>query len=532
MNFILNTLTEIWRGLSAGQRITLVATGILTASVLSALVWWSQKPQLALLFAGVEPAEASKMVDELRDEGVPFELSSGGRAIYVPSQRVYELRNRFAAKGMPKGGGSGSGGGGGVGFEIFDKPTFGLSDFLQNANYLRALQGELSRTIMQLEGVELARVLIVVPDQRLFTAEKAEAKASVFLQLHPSATLGKQQINAIRFLVANGVKGLKPNRVAIVDNNGKLLAENEEETTAGLSAGQIEVRRNVENIYASKVQSMLDQVVGPGKSVVRVSVDMNFDNVQQTEERFDSANPVPRSESLTTEESQNPLSGSEGVTGTAGNLASGITNAPSSTAAMSTSKKQTTTTQYEIGKTVLSMVKGAGDIKKVSVAVLVDYPTYTGEGVERKGVPRKPEEKQSLENAIRRAVGFTADGKGKRNDEIALEEVGFAPVAIPAELTAPASIPEKYGTYISWGGQVVLVLLALGLFLYFRSLIASARAETLKTTLSLEEVITNEKKASLEPLAPKAITIGDLSKLIKENPHNMAQSLKSWLSQS
>lgn len=536
MGSIWKSLLDIWNGLSGGQRLTLIGTGTTTIALLAILVWWSQKPQLSLLYAGLDPAEASKISDELRDQKLPFEIANGGRSIYVPNNKVYDLRLKLASKGIPRSGGGGSGG---VGFEIFDKPSFGLSDFLQKANYYRALQGELARTISQMEEVDTARVIIVAPSDRLFSNEKSDVKASVFLQLRSQAPLGRQQVNAVRFLVANGVEGLKPSRVAIVDQSGHVLAENEEETTVGLSSGQLEIRKNLENVYASKLQSMLDQVLGAQQSVVRISVDMNFDSIQQTEERFDPASTAIRNESLLTEESTTPVHSQSGVPGTGSNNLSTTNQVETAKATeptlVGTSKKQSSNNQYDVSKFVQNTMKGMGEIKRVSVAVFINQ-RFEGTGTEKKAVPRKPEEKTLLENVIKKAVGFVQEGKGKRNDELALEEVpfvGFASTEEAVGKSASSPISEKMNTYLSWAGQGLLVALALGLLFYFRHLLGSIRSDQLKTELSLDAMTQSEKTNTSNRLGGGApISVSDLSKLIRENPTNMAQALKTWMNQN
>jgi flagellar M-ring protein FliF len=527
MNSVWKSIVEIWKGLTSAQRVTLAATATLTLTLLASLVWWSQRPQLSLLFAGLDPSEASKISDELRDQKVQFEISNGGRSIYVPSNSVYDLRLKLASKGIPKSGGTGNA----VGFEIFDKPSFGLSDFLQKANYYRALQGELSRTISQMEEVESARVMIVVPNEHLFATEKSEAKASVFLQLsQQGGRLGKQQVKAIRFLVANGIEGLKPSKVAIVDNSGNVLAEDDDESTSGMTGSQMEMRRSLESLYASKVQTMLDQVLGIGQSVVRATVEMNFDNVQQTEERFDPAGSVIRTESTTVEESENPTHSSGGVAGLYPNSPAGDTNSlAQSQVLVGKTKKSNVNNQYEITKVVQNTLKGAGDIKKISLAVFVNQKVE-GTGTDRKSIPRTEEEKELLRNVVKSAVGFTQEGKNKRNDDIKLEEVPFAVVSnefTPKSSPVPLAA-EKYEKYIGWGGQAIVVGLAIGLLLYFRQLLKSSRSEQLKTDLSIDELMGNQQSSANR--SASAITVAELSKLIRENPTNMAQSLKTWLS--
>jgi flagellar M-ring protein FliF len=528
MGSIWKSLVDIWKGLAISQRITLISTGALTVVLLSIMVWWAQKPNLALLGGGLDPAEAAKISDELRDQKIPFELSSGGRSISVPSHMVYDLRLKLLSKGIMKTGG----GKGGVGFELFDKQSFGMSDFLQKANYYRAIQGELERTIGKIEEVESARVLIVAPNERLFSTDKAEVKASVFLQVKSADRLPRQQVNAIRFLVANGVEGLKPSRVSIVDQAGSLLTEADDASSAGLSSSQLEQQKNIETLYLNKVQSMLDQVIGPKQAVVRVSVDMSFDTVQETQERFDPSTTVVRTESTTIEEATNPTRTTGGTLGVSGNTSNASPDEASAKLAanqvlIGTSKKQTANNQYEISKTVQSTLKGAGEIKRISVSAIVNNKRPPGDSVT----------KEKLENVIKGAIGFVSEGKGKRNDFVAvdLESFSFATTATeagPIKTDSPVP-PAAEKPYLIWLGQALLAGIAIAFLFYFRHLLGTVRSERLKNELSLD-ILTQVDKAGSGQRAGGAspISVTELSKLIRENPTNMAQALKNWMAQN
>ena len=190
----------------------------------------------------------------------------------VPQDKVYAMRMQLAGKGIPQGDG--------VGFEIFDKPNFGITDFVQRANYLRALQGELARTISQIDEVEAARVMIVLPENRLLLDKDKYPTASVFVRVRGNSALQPQSINSIRFLVANSVEGLKPNHVTVVDNLGNALSENsDDDSLAGLTSSQLAARRNLEQYLAKKAQDMLEKVLGPGQAIVRVSAEINYDTL-------------------------------------------------------------------------------------------------------------------------------------------------------------------------------------------------------------------------------------------------------------
>ena len=282
-------LLAIWKQLGASQRISVVlATLVVVGGVIGMLVWSSRVEQ-ALLYGKLSDSESAKVMAALDDAKVPYTVGRTGGAIYVPADKVYIMRAQLALKGIPRGDG--------VGFEIFDKPNFGISDFIQRANYVRALQGELARTIAQLDEIDSARVMIVMPENRLLIDRDKHPTASVFVRVRGNSSLAAQTVNSIRFLVANSVEGLKANFVAVVDNLGNALSENsEEDSIAGLTTSQLGARRNLELYLAKKAEGMLDKVLGPGQALVRVSADINFDTLSRTEEIFDPLGQVIRSQ--------------------------------------------------------------------------------------------------------------------------------------------------------------------------------------------------------------------------------------------
>ncbi|MEI9998739.1 MAG: flagellar basal-body MS-ring/collar protein FliF [Verrucomicrobiota bacterium] len=299
MDELKKNVLALWKGLSASRKVSLVASFLLSLAVLGGVVYLASKPKLTLLYGGLAPAEAQKVIEYLESKKIQYDVSDGGRAVMVPAQQVYSVRMGLASQGIPTLSDSGAG------FELFDKPTFGMSDFMQRANYYRALQGELARTIRQLDEVSNARVLIVVPEDKLFGQDHQEAKASVFIQLQPGRTLGDSQVRAIQFLVANGVEGLQPERVAVIDSSGRAMAGSDGDlTTAGaMTDKQRQARADLENYLQEKAQSMLDQVLGPGQSVVRIASEIDYSSSQETTERYDPKNSAVTTETSTTESS-------------------------------------------------------------------------------------------------------------------------------------------------------------------------------------------------------------------------------------
>src|SRR5436190_20408908 len=295
-------LAETWKHLGVNQRVSLVlGTGVVFAGLLGLTVW-SSRPDFVLLYGKLDDGEAAKVMAALDDAKVPYQIGRGGSSILVPSEKVYQMRAQLAAKGIPRGEG--------VGFEIFDKPNFGISDFVQRANYLRAVQGELARTISQVESVETARVMIVMPENRLLVNDKNRPTASVFVKVRGGVPLPAQAVTAIRFLVANAVEGLQPAHVSVVDNTGNVLSDtNEADTVAGLTQNQFEVRKKLEQYMAKKAEGMLESVLGPGQAVVRVSAEMSFDTTTLHEEQIDPDSIVARS-TTENEETTDSLSAS------------------------------------------------------------------------------------------------------------------------------------------------------------------------------------------------------------------------------
>src|SRR5580693_3431054 len=271
-------LQGIWKQLGLNQRISIFMATAVVFIGLGAMAFWSSHPDFGLLYGKLEDGEASKIIAALDESKIPYQVRGG--SIYVPSDKVYQVRMQMAGKGIPRGDG--------VGFEIFDKANFGISDFVQRANYTRAVQGELARTISQLDQVESARVMIVIPENRLLTDNTRKPTASVFVRVKGSGQLSPSSVNSIRFLVANSVEGLQVNNVSVVDNSGNVLSENQDnDSVAGLSGNQLSARRNFEQYLSKKAQGMLETVLGPGEAVVRVSADINWDSITRTDVKFD-----------------------------------------------------------------------------------------------------------------------------------------------------------------------------------------------------------------------------------------------------
>lgn len=515
-------LLGIWRQLGLNQRISLaLAGGVIVAALLS-LAFWSSRADFALLYGRLEDAEAAKVISHLEELKVPHKAGTGG-AIYVPRDKVHLMRMNLAAKGLPRGDG--------VGFEIFDKSNFGISDFVQRANYLRALQGELSRTIGQLDEVEAARVMIVMPENRLLLDQQKRATASVFVRTKGHLQLPASAVNSIRFLVANSVEGLQPGQVTVVDNRGNVLSENSEpDSFAGLSAGQLTARRSLEQYLSRKAEGLLEAALGPGQAVVRVAADINFDQMVRTEEKYDPDGQVLRSTTINDEnvESSTPTAG--GAPGTASNLAPD-TNATASASAGNRTKKKVTNSQYELNKITSNMTQLAGGVKRLSAAVFVAARTE-GTGAARKVVPRSKEELDKLRRIVQSAIGaqIAADGRSTSRDEITLEETAFNDSL--GEVAQDLGRQQQRDYWVQQVQTFAYPALAIGVLLLFFRLLKRTPVEGLPAaaeTPAAPAGAATPRGPAHQPAPQDILSVEVFNKLARDNPDNLGQAIQSWL---
>lgn len=392
-NYFTNIL-EIFNKLSMQQRMLIGGIVILTVALLIFVFFFLNEPGYSVLYSNLAPEDASKVVEHLNSSKIPFKLEDNGQTIKVPKEKVYETRLALAGKGIPSSGI--------VGYEIFDKNTMGMSDFMQKLNYKRALEGELARTIMQQSGIENARVHIVVPTKAVFKDEQKEPTASVVLKLSNGKELPNTSITAMQNLIAGSVEGLKPGKVTIVDSKGKLLSrESDDNVVLGASSKQYEIKGQVENYLASKAQSILDNVLGYGNAVVKVNADLDFNQVEKTMEAYDPETAVVISEQKVTSES-----GGKSVTDS-NNVIS-----------------QNATTNYEVSKTIQKVVESAGNVKRLTVAAVINGVTREvkkGDEVKKVNEPRTEEQIKKLEQIIRQSIGVDAN----RKDEVAVVSIPF-----------------------------------------------------------------------------------------------------------
>jgi len=380
-------------------------------------------PDMSLLYAELEAADSAQIIERLEAQGVPYELRGDGSQIRVPADQVLRLRMTMAGEGLPSGGS--------IGYEIFDRQdALGTTNFVQQVNHLRALEGELSRTIGAISQVKSARVHLVIPQRELFSRDKPEPSASIILVQRGG--LDRSQVVAIQHLVAAAVPGLKPSAVSIVDEQGNLLARGGDEES-GSPLGAEEMRLAYENRIRGSVEELLQRSLGIGKIRAEVTAEMDFDRVTTNSETFDPDGQVVRSTQTVEEQADSQEGAADAVT-VANNLPD-PTLQGSGDQSRNTSARTEETVNYEITKTVETHVREAGTVKRLSVAVLVDGIYNAAEDGTATYEPRSAEELDQIAKLVRSAVGFDE----ARGDTVEVVNMRFVDPA--ADLVDPNALP-------------------------------------------------------------------------------------------
>ncbi len=388
------SLVGIFTKLSFQQRLLIGGLAIGSLIFIGFIFFMFNEPSYSTLYTNINQEDASQVIQYLRQEKIPYKITANGTTISVPKEKVYEVRLALAGKGIPSSGI--------IGYEIFDKNIIGMSEFVQKMNYKRALEGELARTIMQQSKIKAARVHIVIPEKTIFKSEEKSPSASVVLKLKSGASLTEGNITAIANLVSHSIEGLSPNDVTIIDSKGRMLSKAVDQSPLSVNGQkQFEIKSSIENYLTNKAQKILDKVVGYGNSDVQINVDLNFKQIERTLEAFDPESQVAISE-------QTSRSQSNGV------------SVSDSNAIVS----ENVTTNYEVSKTIEKVIEGAGNIKRITVAAVINgvrKEVKVGDKVEIVNEPRSEEQLKKLEMLIGKAVGLD----NTRKDQISIVSIPF-----------------------------------------------------------------------------------------------------------
>lgn len=509
------TLFDVINGWTMTRKLSLVAAAAVSVLLFSLIIMQARVADYSLLFANLPSRDASEVVEWLKSRDIPYRLEGGGGMIMIPADQVYETRLELAGSGLAESG---------VGFEIFDKQSFGMTDFTQKVNYRRALQGELTRTIISLAPVEAARIHLALPEKRLFREQQQPATASVIIKLSEGRTLRENQIQGIVHLVAGSVEGLEAEQVTVVDSSGRTLtASRGDESFGATTPGMQNYQQTMESRLEHRAQTLLDRALGMGNSLVRVTAAVDFDQRERVEEVLDPRGAVPVSEQTLTEEGSGQVVG--GVPGVVANLEEGeetaVTNTPS--------RRNEEVVNYELSKVVSKTVQSVGEVKNLSVSVLVANRVTPGaEGGEPVSTPRSPEEIQEIEQMVRAALGLNND----RGDVISVVSMSFESAFGDDFAVPPPSIIDRiYPLMPIIKYSLLAVAALLAYLLLIRPIIrtlrsASDETQPMKTVEELENELRGED-------APMLGGPGDPLSQIRQEVLGgnllAAQVIKNWL---
>ncbi|MFC1677647.1 flagellar basal-body MS-ring/collar protein FliF [Planctomycetota bacterium] len=434
MNFF-QKLQVIWQNVSFIQRFVLVSIFATVIIVGFLLVQWAGRPDFSVLYSELDPGEASKITEKISDKGIAYKLTAGGTTVWAPKEHISQLHIDLAKEGLPEGGQKG--------FKLFDDQSIGISPFVQNVNFKRALQDELAKSIQMIDGVRHARILIVSPEQTLFRSQNSKTSASVMLRLNPGYRLSSLNIAAITHLVASSVEGLKSENVTVTDSKGTLLTSKSDQ--AGGGAGTVaDYRERIEFNLARKAEDMLTMALGPGRAIVKVSAEIDMTSINTITET--PLKGMAKKEESTTSKKTTAPAYTEGDAGPG----PGEDNA-------------TEKVEYQLGKTIETKVVLPGEIISLSVAVFVDLspaiPADANEAVIAAAKAAKPVmDEAQVEAIIKNALGL------KEIDSIEVVQASFnRPAGVVSEEELAGGLD-----FVALAGQASLGVAAVCMLLIFK----------------------------------------------------------------
>jgi flagellar M-ring protein FliF len=547
----MNQFRRIWNSMSMAQRISLAVVPALLCLAVWGLTRWRHEKDFRAVYTSLAPEDASALTQKLRESGIEYRLDETGSTILAPSARIAEARLAAAGAGLPRTGR--------IGFELFDRTNLGASDFTEQVNYRRALEGELERTVSSLSGVEQARVHITFPKESVFLDSRQPAKATVVLKLRRIERLPQASVTAIANLIASAVDDLSPQAVAIVDSGGRLLNRPRSSDTgdAAMADANLEYRRELEVDLSSRISAALEPLVGEGRFRVGVNVDCDFSSSEENNEIYDSAKSAI-TQSQTSEESA-----SAGLRGGQPGTASNLPNPPAKEAAGTSGiVRRTESVSYQPGRTIRRTVSPKGVIRRISTAVLVDQTArWEGIGARAKRVliPPPPEVLKGVRDVIAGITGYS----DQRGDQITVETLPFENTLSAEQPAAPpppkAPLIDLRQPMFVYGGSVALLLLLAVVFLLMKrsgaksfiaedttaaGLPATGENTTGKldpTARMQQQIADNEaEQAALEAqalshikLPPRTKTTEVLARHIREavekDPVNASNVLRTWV---
>ncbi len=546
-------------GESQGGRNLLLMLGAAIVLAVMAGVWmWSQQPEYRVLFSNFSDRDGGAIVTQLQQMNVPYKFAEGGGAILVPAEQVHDTRLRIAAMGLPKGGN--------VGFELMENQKLGVSQFLEQVNFQRALEGELARSIQSIGVVESARVHLAMPKASVFVRDQQKPTASVVLNLQTARPLSEQQVSAIVHLVASSVPELPPGNISVIDQNGNLLSDTSKAAKAnGLDPTQLKYVQEIQQNIVRRIESIITPIVGPNNVRAEATADIDFSTSEQAAETYKPNSPPNQStmRSQQSSESQGSSTGAGGVPGALSNQPAANATAPinpaapalpaapgatptiatGATAAAATPSQKESTVNYEVDKTVRYVQQPMGGVKRISVAVVVNFKQVIDKTGKVVATPLTEAERMQITDLAREAMGFNKD----RGDTLNVVNTAFA--GVPKEIFPEVPIWKKpemiqlakeLGKYLL--GGIVLLYLFFGVL---RPMLKKFNTPAKKINAVVDDeseepetpemlAAQNAERATHAPAEPAGLSYQDnldlAKQLAKDDPKVVANIVKNWVS--
>lgn len=490
-------LSAVWNKLSLQQKIITASLVGFTVIGLLVLMLWSSgtatETGFKRLYSDLELEEASLITEKLDQAGYKYKMEERGKTILVKAKKVYEIRMSLARDGLPTSHG--------VGYEIFDKTSIGVTDFVQKLNARRALEGELQRTIEGLDEVNSVRIHIVIPEPTIFLERQKDPTASVVIKMTLGKNLSKEQVKGITHLVSSSVEGLKASNISVVDFEGRLLSNPyTDDETALASSRNVELQHNVERAFERKIDNLLLDVLGPGKATVQVAIDLDFDQVEKTMEKYDPESRVVRSEERTDENVKNAPDGDQ--------------------------QQERSLTNYEIDKTVEHLVQEVGNVKRLTISVAIDGRYTKNEEEEDLYEPRSAEELANIEDIVKNAVGYDL----ARGDQIIVANMKFDNEFMRKEQESMEK-QEQWAFRMMIAKYIIAFLVVVMVILLIRYL-AKTLAEAMNPPIPQVEIGAVEEEISIE--VPDDVRRSNellerVEMMTQQEPVNITAIIREWL---
>ena len=495
---VIQQLRQIWSSLSRPAQVGYALIATVSLAVIAGVGIWASRPEYRMLASDLDPQAAAELVAELDRQSVPYQITGGGTQIQVPVTQWNKARMDLAMAGVASGP---------KGFELFDQTTFGTTPFVEQLTYTRAMIGELQRVIEDLESVDKAKVMIARPEPTPFVREQKPVTASVVVWAKRSGSISSREVEGIIALLSGSLAGLVPENVSVLDHNGRALSQAKIESLSGLNSEQLRYQRELESYLASKAEQVLSRLVGPENAIVRVSAEINYENIAQTSELFGPDEGVVTTESKTTSDSSAP--GTQGGQGAVGANNQNQGSAPTGTAPPETTSEITSDSQYAVSKRSIQKMVPPGAIRRLTVAVLLlpreEFDPVTNERKKSAAVPI---------DIINTAKDLTAKALGADMSSV---EVRAVPPKDPAP-QVPRSWGEVMQEYLPWLEVARLALLGIALLAAF--LVAW---RTIRRIFGLVRPPVTPEVARLQAqIASQAAT----------RPDAIAAILRQWLTES